>query len=138
MADSLRISKSQLQEIVEFALACKPEEACGLLAGGSDGTVSRVYLMENSEHSSASYMLESSEQFKVFEEIEREGMELVAVFHSHPFSDAYPSSIDRELAFYPGSIYLIISLTVENPVSRAFRITDKKVHEVKIILDEEN
>lgn len=137
MPDSLRLSPAQLEVLIAHARAQRPEEACGILAGKSDGTVTRVFPMENAEHSRTFFMMDSREQFRVFDEMERENIELVAIFHSHPDTEAYPSARDLELAFYPDSVYLIVSLANEDAVSRAFKIIDGKVRETEIIIDED-
>jgi proteasome lid subunit RPN8/RPN11 len=136
MDASLRLSPAQYRSIIDHALACKPEEACGILAGGGDGTVTHVFLMENAEHSDSFYMMDSREQFEVFDEIEREGLELIAVFHSHPHSPPLPSAQDLELAFYPDALYLIVSLIGEQPQGRVYRIVDRQVEEVEMVLEE--
>lgn len=135
MPDTLHLSPAQHASIIEHARRNAPEEACGILAGDSDGTVRRVFLMENIEHSPDFYMLDSTEQFRVFESMEKEGLELVAIFHSHPHSSAVPSARDLELAFYPESLYLIISLEGEEPESHAYSIRNDQVREVRIKLD---
>ena len=43
-------------------------------------------------------------------EIEENGWSLGAIYHSHTRSPAYPSQTDVNLAFYPDSLYLIVSL----------------------------
>jgi proteasome lid subunit RPN8/RPN11 len=136
MAAGLRLSQAQLDAVLDHARACKPEEACGILAGDGDGDVKRVFLMENSEHSSSFYVMDSGEQFQVFDEIEKDGLQLVAIFHSHPHSPAYPSAQDMELAFYPDSVYLIISLMNSEPESHAYRIIENKISEVGICIRE--
>lgn len=100
-------------------------------------TVRRVFLMENAEHSATFYMMDSREQFQVFDEMEKEGLELVAIFHSHPHSPAVPSGTDLELAFYPDSLYLIVSLMEGEPDSHVFRIVNQKVSEAEIEIVEE-
>ncbi|RJQ43255.1 MAG: M67 family peptidase [Gaiellales bacterium] len=128
MAQPLRLSAGQYQSIIDHARACSPEEACGVLAGAG-GEVERVFLMENAEHSPTFYMMDSREQFEVFDAIERDGLELVAIFHSHPHSPPLPSAQDMELAFYPDALYLIVSLMGEEPEGRAFRIVEREVTE---------
>lgn len=132
MADTLRLSPAQYQSIIEHARACEPEEACGILAGSAEGVVEQVFLMENAEHSAVFYMLDSREQFEVFDAIEREGLELVAIFHSHPHSPPLPSAQDMELAFYPDARYLIVSLMGDEPEGRVYRIVDGRVEEVEL------
>lgn len=132
-----------------------PNEACGLLAGKAcpepfafaqdrlrrrDGRVEKVYQMTNAEHSPVTYRLDPEEQYRAFIEIEEEGWELLAIYHSHSHSPAYPSVTDLELAFYPDSLYLIISLADRaRPIIRAFRIVEGAIEEerVEITLSEE-
>jgi proteasome lid subunit RPN8/RPN11 len=135
MPEELRLTRAQLDSIVRHARSHKPLEACGILAGDPDGTVRQVFLMENAEHSPTLYMMDSREQFHVFDEIERKEMELVAIFHSHPHSPAVPSARDCELAFYPDALYLIISLVDDSPEWHAYRILDGKVSEVEVTVD---
>lgn len=135
MPEELRLSEGQHTAIIKHVRRNAPEEACGILAGDSDGTVRKVFLMENIEHSPDFYMLDSSEQFKVFKAMENEGMELLAIFHSHPHSAAVPSARDMELAFYPDSLYLIISLAGGAPESHAYSIVGGSVREVRIYLN---
>ena len=136
MTGSLRLSRAQLKAVIDHARACKPEEACGILAGDRGGNVKRVFLMENAEHSSSFYVMDSREQFQVFDEMERDGLELVAIFHSHPHSPAFPSPKDMELALYPDSVYLIISLMNGEPEGHAFRIVEDQVSEIEIRVGE--
>jgi proteasome lid subunit RPN8/RPN11 len=56
-------------------------------------------------------------------EIERQGWELLGIYHSHPHTQAYPSPTDVALAFYPDALYFIVSLAdPDQPAVRAFRI----------------
>ncbi len=138
MPDRLRLSRAQLEAVHGHALACAPEEACGILAGDSEGNVSKVFLMENAEHSHTFYLMDSQEQFQVFDEMQAQGLEITAIFHSHPHSPAFPSAHDLELAFYPDSIYMIVSLAGAAPEDHAFSIVDGQVREVGIVVEDEN
>ncbi len=96
--------------------------------------------MTNADHSPVTYRLDPEEQFRAFTEIEDKGWELLAIYHSHSHSPAYPSATDLELAFYPDALYLIISLADrDRPTIRAFRIVEGMVEEerVEITLPEE-
>ncbi|MHB0914534.1 MAG: M67 family metallopeptidase [Thermoleophilia bacterium] len=134
MSDALRLSPDQYQSIIDHARSCQPEEACGILAGEADGVARKVFLMENTEHSDVFYMMDSREQFEVFDAIERDGLKLLAIFHSHPHSPPLPSAQDMELAFYPDAFYLIVSLMREEPEARVFRIVDGEVREAELAL----
>ena len=120
------------QRIIDQARAEHPNESCGLLAG-QDGAATRMFEMTNAERSPVIYRMEPAEQLKAFNEIDAEGLELVAIYHSHTRSPAYPSSTDVSLAYYPEAVYLIVSLAdMEKPDLRGFRIQDGKVTEVDL------
>ena len=117
------IPKSLYEEMLAHARGEYPNECCGLLAG-RNGTVTKVYRMTNTHHSPVSYFMDAKEQFAVFKEMRTEGSDLVAIFHSHPHTQAYPSKTDVGLAYYPEALYIIISLQDRNPAVNAFRIVD--------------
>ncbi|MEW6417718.1 MAG: M67 family metallopeptidase [Nitrospirota bacterium] len=121
--------------VADIIAHCKevyPNEACGILAG-KNRVVQKVYKMTNIENSGVSYMMEPREQFTIMKELREQGLEMSAIYHSHPYSDAYPSPKDIRLAFYPDSVYVIVSLIYKEPLIKAFEIKDGIVREVEII-----
>lgn len=134
---SLRVTRGQLAEIIDHCRRDAPQEACGIL-GGKNGAVSRVFPMTNVERSTARYLMDPREQFEVMGQIWERGEDLVGIYHSHPVSPAYPSATDVEMAFYPESFYVIVSLATPEPEVRAFRILDGEIARAEIeILEEE-
>lgn len=128
---TLQLTRSQVDAVFAHAVAGRPNEACGLLAGEA-GRVETVYALTNVDASPASYLVDSHEQFETFREVEAQGLEIVGCFHSHVGSEAYPSHTDVSRAFYPEWVYAIVSLRGEEPVLRAFRIRDGEVTEVRV------
>ena len=124
-------------EIVEHGLREFPNEACGLIAG-VDGSAVKVFTMRNVDESPMSYRLDPNEQLRVTKEIEETGSELWGIYHTHTHTEAYPSETDRDRArwvqpFYPNVYYLLVSLSDrDDPVVRAFRITDGEVAEEEL------
>ncbi len=122
------------KEIVEHGLREFPNEACGLIAG-ADGSAVRVFAMRNMDASAMSYRLDPMEQLEVFDRMDAEGLELFGIYHTHTHTEAYPSETDRRLAFYPEARYVIVSLSDrDNPVVRAFRITEGEVTEEELTI----
>jgi proteasome lid subunit RPN8/RPN11 len=117
----LRIPKTILKEMVDHALREAPMECCGILAGKGK-TVSRKYEMRNANESRISYLMAPEEQLEVFREIEKERLDMVAIYHSHPNTIPFPSKRDVGLAFYPDIAYVIISLKDEENSVKGFRI----------------
>ena len=76
------------------------------------------------------------EQLRVFEELEKESIEMIAIYHSHPHSISFPSETDVKMAFYPEMSSVIISLKEkDNPVVKAFRIEKEAIllEEIEVI-----
>ncbi len=86
-----------------------------------DGVVTRVFRATNTAASPFLYSMDGLEQLRIFDEIEGAGWDVAAIYHSHTRSAAYPSRTDVELAFYPETPYLIVSLANDaRPEIRAF------------------
>jgi|MudIll2142460700_1097286.scaffolds.fasta_scaffold00895_6 proteasome lid subunit RPN8/RPN11 len=120
----------------EMIAHCKkgyPYEACGILAGKGN-MVSKIYAMTNIEKSPVSYLLDSQEQFNVMKDMRENNLSMVAIFHSHPSSAAYPSYTDVNLAFYEDVIYVIVSLVESTPVVKGFSIKERKIEEVGVAI----
>jgi len=125
----LLISRGFADQMVTHCRACYPNEACGILAG-TGNRVTRVYPMSNAEPTPVSYFMQPKEQLRVMKELRQEGLAMVAIFHSHPQSPAYPSVKDISLAFYPEALYVIVGLmNREAPAIKAYSIIDGVVKE---------
>ena len=99
-----------------------PNECCGLIAG-RDGVATRVLPATNAEGTPFMYVMDPREQMDLMEQIEDAGDDVLAIYHSHTRSAAYPSKTDVELAFFSEPLYVIVSLQDEgNPVIRAFHL----------------
>ncbi len=71
--------------------------------------------------------MEAEEQLRVFQEIDKEGLELSAIYHSHPHTASFPSQRDVDYAFYPDSLIMIVSLMEkEVPQIGVFQIEEGK------------
>jgi [CysO sulfur-carrier protein]-S-L-cysteine hydrolase len=131
----IKIERRFHDQIVQQAFDELPNEACGLIAA-REGTPVRLYPMQNADDSPTTYRLDPKEQLRVFDEIEDDGMDLYAIYHSHTHSEAYPSETDRRQAFYPEAFYLLVSLADrEAPVLRGFRILDGEVTEEEVRIE---
>ncbi len=120
------------KEIVEQGLREFPNECCGVIAA-ADGVPVKVFPMKNADASPATYRLDGTEQLRVFDEMDEQGWELWAIYHSHTHSEAYPSETDRRLAFYTEARYILMSLADrDGPVIRSFWITDGEVTEEEL------
>jgi proteasome lid subunit RPN8/RPN11 len=130
----IRIPKLIYQQMVEHAKQESPLECCGLL-GGKGHTAERAFELKNAEKSPVRYAMAPQEQLKVFEEMGKESMEMMAIYHSHTHTIPFPSETDVKLAFYPEISSIIISLKEKDPVVKAFRIGKEAIYleEIEVI-----
>jgi proteasome lid subunit RPN8/RPN11 len=132
----IAISEARQEQISAQVRREYPHEACGILAG-TDGVISRVYPMKNlSDTPRTFYCLDPAEQLKVFKDMRQRGLEMLAHYHSHVDSRAYPSERDIKLAFYPESLMVIVSVTSESAGAlMGFRVVDGRVKEEELAVD---
>ena len=113
--------------MIAHALEDDPNECCGVLAG-KDPQVSRLYRVTNTAHSPYRYLMDSQGQLNAMLDSESRGLELLAFYHSHTHSQAYPSTTDVRMALQSGWLdicYVLVSLkNREDPQIRAFRISE--------------
>lgn len=119
----LTIPRAIHDDLIAHARADFPIEACGML-GGTDGAVSAIFRMANTDLSNEHFMMDPKEQFAVVKELRNRGLAMLAIYHSHPETPARPSEEDIRLALTPGVSYVIVSLAGAEPDVKAFRITD--------------
>jgi proteasome lid subunit RPN8/RPN11 len=113
--------------MIEYALEDHPLEACGIL-GGNGNCVVEIHRMTNTDGSHEHFMMEPREQFTVAKNLRSKGLEILAVYHSHPATPARPSSEDIRLALMPCISHVIISLAnFAQPDVRSFRIASGEV-----------
>jgi len=128
--ERLTLNRTLLNEMLAHVAGLWPEEACGLV-GGRDGRAARLYPVDNVRHSPVVFEMEPVQQIKAMLAIEAEGLEMLAIYHSHPDGPARPSATDVANAYYPDAVQLIISLADRTrPSVRAFTIIDGAVAEV--------
>ncbi|HLS89566.1 MAG TPA: M67 family metallopeptidase [Sphingobacteriaceae bacterium] len=130
----LEIPRSIYDAMLAHGRLWAPLEACGIVAGQGDRAV-RFYPTENAEKSPTRYSIPPEDILRILREIEREGNQLLAIFHTHPATPAYPSAVDIQLAYYPEAVYLIMSLAdPEAPVLRGFYIRGGEVTEREVVV----
>ena len=117
----LKINKDALSAVVAHARQEAPLEACGYLAE-QEGIVVRHYPLTNADSSEEHYSLKPEEQFAALRQMRAAGLNLRAVYHSHPASPARPSEEDIRLAFDPDISYVIVSLRGGEETVKSFRI----------------
>ena len=119
----LVIKKNCSEDMVAHALKEYPNECCGILAG-NDNQVTRVYRITNSTKSPYRYLMDPQEQLNAMNDAESNNIDLLAFYHSHTHSPAYPSETDVRMALQSGWLdvyYVLVSLESKTvPEIKAF------------------
>ena len=121
----LSIPKKFVDEMIRHALEDDPNECCGILAG-TGNIVTRYYPIANAAPSPYRYVMDPGEQLQAMIEVDEDGVDLLAFYHSHTHSDAYPSNTDTRMAVESGWVdfcYVLVSLKDRTrPIIKAFFI----------------
>jgi proteasome lid subunit RPN8/RPN11 len=122
-----------LQSIIAHARDEAPRECCGIISG-KDGIPVELYRARNIAEGNSFYEIDPAQLIEFeFELLPANGTEILAIYHSHPISPAYPSPTDVQLAYWTDAVYVICSLSdPDHPVIRGFRIRDDSVTEVEL------
>lgn len=140
----LQIPRSLYEEMIAQALSELPNECCGLFAGRMDqsgaddrteeaGRVAidvpviraeRRYVLVNESASPVEFTSDPRSMLTAVRDMRDRGIDIVAVYHSHPTSRPIPSRKDLERNLLPGAMCLIISLAGEQPEVRAWWLSE--------------
>lgn len=85
------------QSLVRHARECEPDESCALLCGsarGGDSEVRAVEAVANADASPNKFSMDAGDLIRAYERAASGGMDVVGIFHSHPYSEAFPSETD--------------------------------------------
>jgi proteasome lid subunit RPN8/RPN11 len=126
----IRYSDTLLAQVCRHAESEYPREACGMIAGPKGGGASNsVYPVRNvqdelhledpdtyTRDARTAYHMDARQQLAIERTFGERGLELKAIYHSHPDHGAYFSDEDQLLAApwgepnHPGLAWLVVSV----------------------------
>jgi proteasome lid subunit RPN8/RPN11 len=132
----MRIAQSLIDEMIAHAREDLPNECCGMV-GGAGGEASVVIPVVNSAASPLRFEMDPQGQYNALKAIEDGGREMLAIYHSHTKSAAYPSQTDVNQAVnWPDAIWVIVSLEdPESPVVKGYWLKDLKVADAELVVE---
>ena len=132
----MRIARSLIDEMVAHARGDLPNECCGMV-GGSGDEASVVVPVVNSAASPLRFEMDPQGQYNALKAIEDDGKEMLAIYHSHTKSAAYPSQTDVNQAVnWPDAIYLIVSLQdPDSPEVKGYWLKDLKIADAELVVE---
>ena len=124
----LKLRTYTRDQIYAHAIEDFPDECCGaILTDGVREFVRRCANVQNERHAEdpatyprdarTAYLMDPNDLIKIHREVETDGRQIKAFYHSHPNEDAYFSEKDKADATepwgipnYPDTTYVVISL----------------------------
>ncbi len=96
----------------EVSIICDVER-CGVLLGHKNGdciVVEEIVEVENASKNPNEFEIDPYNLYEIWVDAEKRGLDIVAVFHTHPFGLAKPSSLDVQGLKQTGMIWVIIGI----------------------------
>ena len=140
MSFRLLVPRSVLEGLIAQAVAERPNECCGLLAGVREegkapaeavGRVLRRYPLVNALASPREFLSDGRSMLDADKDMRLRGLDLLAVYHSHPTSHAVPSRTDLERHGMEEVVCLIVSLAADPPTVRGWWLTEANYREAQ-------
>ncbi len=126
---TISLTAPQIRQLVGIAKKALPNESCAFLLGRNDKVV-KILPLRNSDESPITFSIEPAELLYAYNLAESKGMEVIAIFHSHP-AKPRPSSTDIEYMEVNPVIWVIYS-TTESQMKAFVYDDDGLIEEISI------
>lgn len=123
--------------IIEHARKTLPHECCGVIIGVGDTAESVVPLPNIAVDPEHNYHIDDKALLEVLFQTQRQNLDIVGFYHSHPKTDPVPSQTDVHLATYPDAAYVIASLRGGEARLSAWSIQQHRVTAIELIVSPE-
>jgi proteasome lid subunit RPN8/RPN11 len=134
----MRIAQSLIDEMVAHAREDLPNECCGMVGGKGDVATS-VYRAENEFASPLRFGVASGDLFRITQtEMPDRDEELVAIYHSHTATPAFPSQTDVNMAekSWPDAVWIIVSLeNPDEPDVKGYWLKDLEIADAELVVE---
>ena len=135
------LTPSQLDQLYDQMRRDVPYETCGMI-GGRDGRALKIYPIKNvAENRVKNYFMDGVEQIRAMQDMDDNSYDILAIYHSHPVTRAYPSPTDVRDAYdadlqesrYPGAVYIIMSLmNPDAPEAHGYLLNGETITEIEL------
>lgn len=126
MPDNMQTDRLEIPADIHAAMIdhCRreaPLECCGIL-GGIAPRVSSFHPLRNISASETRYDADPRDLIEAVVSLRNGGAEILAIYHSHPRWEAIPSRTDLKENYYGSVPRIIVSLLIEPPDVRVWRL----------------
>lgn len=135
------LTRTQLEQLFAQMRRDAPYETCGMI-GGKDGRAEKIYPIKNvAENRVKNYFMDGVDQIRAMQDMDDNGYDILAIYHSHPVTRAYPSPTDLRDAYdadlqeprYPGTVYIIMSLmNPDAPEAHGYLLEGETITETEL------
>lgn len=106
---TISLTAAQVRQLSEIAKDALPNESCAFLLGHDDKVV-KILPMRNIDESPVTFSIDPAELLHAYNLAESKGMQVIAIFHSHP-AKPWPSSTDIKFMEINPVVWVIYSTT---------------------------
>jgi proteasome lid subunit RPN8/RPN11 len=106
---TISLTTAQIRQLVRIAKHTLPNESCAFLLGDND-KVLKILPMRNIDESPFTFSIDPAELLHAYNLAESKGMQVIAIFHSHP-AMPWPSGTDIKFMEINPVVWLIYSTT---------------------------
>lgn len=133
MMTLVKLPRTLVNEILHHAQMEPEQEICGLI-GKNQQNEFFCYPMRNvAQNPKTEFLIDAEQQAEVFQILMSTGQALFAIYHSHLNVEATPSLRDQQIAYYPNTVYLIISLNTRGVLQiRGYYLQNHIFNEVQL------
>jgi [CysO sulfur-carrier protein]-S-L-cysteine hydrolase len=119
-----------------------PNECCGILAGKLVDEFeqplaivepSHRFPLVNEAASPREFLADAQSLIAAHVQMRELGLEIVAIYHSHPATPPVPSTLDRQRHYYPDAMSLILSLQNDSLDLRGWWLTEQNAEPAEIV-----
>ena len=128
------LSKLQKKILLDHSNKEEPNESCAILYGEKieeENIVKEIWLTENIDSSPVEFTLSYEQTLEMYKKSEEFNLEIIGIFHSHPNTEAYPSSTDKKFMKINQDEYIWIIYSGSNKNFKAFNLESEILIEVK-------
>ena len=129
--NTISLTAAQIRQLVGIAKDALPNESCAFLLGHND-KVAKILPMRNIDESPVTFSIEPADLLHAYNLAESKGMQVIAIFHSHP-AKPWPSSTDIKFMEINPVVWIIYS-TTESQLKAFVYDDDELIKEIDIII----
>src|SRR5262245_60082074 len=122
------MNRTLYQQLLDHAAQGYPDEVCGLIGGRDERATTLVPIPNISPTPGVRFEMDRRRMVEAIIGFQRAGLDVVAIYHSHPAGGSLPSGTDVAEMTWPDAAYLIVDLSkVGSPSVGAWTIRPGRV-----------